>query len=169
MPLYCRGCSERDKQDVRKPLRDFGFAMKTEDQWDEIVSKGMERMCLQCQRLSASGCSEEVAASSLPGSAECKQYCCWCKSEVSEMTDTKQRDADTVLCDACTKLEFKCQKCIKAMGSSVSKPMQSFSLARLLAWKSNRSLGKQAVCLICDSRTQPEQRKETKLEKIRLQ
>ena len=47
MPLYCRGCSEGGITEVHRKLSHFTYT-SNETAWEEVVSKGMERLCRRC-------------------------------------------------------------------------------------------------------------------------
>ena len=61
-------------------LRDLRLSV-SEDQWNEIVAKGMDRMCLQCKRLSPPECLHQVSGPTVSCASAMKQCCSWCQCE----------------------------------------------------------------------------------------
>ena len=49
MPIFCRGCSDANDKDARKPLKDFPTRSKT-NLFHTVIAEGMERFCLACRK-----------------------------------------------------------------------------------------------------------------------
>ena len=128
----------RAGEDVSKPLREFGSAISPKDQWDEIVSLGMDRMCRVCSRN-----RDIIPAPEKISEADRDNVCKWCQKKAVAETN--------VVCSTCAAVRITCHRCTKVKGKQVEKSLKAFSFERLLVWRQNRVLAKQAVCLACDS------------------
>ncbi len=147
MDLLCRGCSEQVGEDVYKPLSHFRFS-SDDSIWDEVIAKGMERICEKC---SVGESQQEGAAAAASGPVD---SCRWCEQKISE-----NELSSSHFCKACRELRVKCQKCSTTTGQTVSKPLRAFSFERLLQWKKQRTLSSRALCLACDAhKTHPDTR-----------
>jgi len=146
LPLLCRGCTERSGYECHKPLEDF-YCSKAGQEWSDVISLGMDRMCHQCLQQTKGTVAESVVPAPSNASSSAQGSCVWCFATCSPGSAS---DASEALCCACRTKTVKCQVCSKKRGRNIVRPLTAFSMERLKQWRKTRALSAQAVCLQCD-------------------